>query len=298
MSSAYFGISSSLRWAAPRSSVIELDAAVGGEEDGAAGGLVDAARLHADEAVLDEVEPADAVPAAELVEAGEEGGGGEGLAVDRDRVAALEADLDVLGRVGRLLRVDGALVDVRRRLLGGVLEHLALGGGVQEVRVDRERRLAALVPGDRDLVRLGELEEPGAGGEVPFAPRRDDADRRVERIGRELEADLVVALAGGAVGDGVGAGRLGDLDEALGDQRAGDRGAEQVEALVLGVGAEHREDEVADELVAQVLDEDVLGAHAEELGLLARRLELLALAEVGGEGDDLAAVFGLRATSG
>ena len=139
---------------------------------------------------------------------------------------------------------------------------------MQEVRVDRERRLAALVPRDRDLVRLGELEEPGAGGEVPFAPRRDDADRRVERIGRELEADLVVALAGGAVGDGVGAGRLGDLDEALGDQRAGDRGAEQVEPLVLGVGAEHREDEVADELVAQILDVDVFGAHAEELGLL------------------------------
>ena len=220
--------------------------------------------------------------------------GESALAVDRDRVAALEADLDVLGRVGRLLRVDGALVDVRRRLLGGVLEHLAFGGGVQEVRVDRERRLAALVPRDRDLVRLGELEEPSAGGEVPFAPRRDDADRRVERIGRELEADLVVALAGGAVGDGVGAGRLGDLDEALGDQRAGDRGAEQVEALVLGVGAEHREDEVADELVAQILDVDVLGLHAEELGLAARRLELLALAEVGGEGDDLAAVLGLE----
>ena len=54
------------------------------------------------------------------------------------------------------------------------------------------------------------------------------------------------------------------------------------------VGAEHREDEVAHELLAQVLDEDVLGLDAEHLGLVARRLELLALAEVGGEGHDLA----------
>ena len=163
---------------------------------------------------------------------------------------------------------------------------------MQEVGVDREGGLAALVLGDGDLVLLGELEEFGAGGEVPLAPGGDDADLRVEGVGGELEADLVVALAGGAVGDGVGAGRCGDLDEALGDERAGDGGAEEVEALVLGVGAEHREDEVAHEGLAQVLDEDVLGRDAEELGLLARGLQLLALAEVGGEGDDLAAVLG------
>jgi hypothetical protein len=129
---------------------------------------------------------------------------------------------------------------------------------------------------------------------VPFAPRRHHLDRRVQRIGGELEADLVVALAGRAVGDGVGAGGGGDLDEALGDQRPRDGGAEEVLPLVDGVGAEHRKDEVADELLAQVFDEDVLGLHAEELGLAARRLELFALAEVGGEGDDLAAVFGLE----
>jgi hypothetical protein len=37
---------------------------------------------------------------------------------------------------------------------------------------------------------------------------------------------------------------------------------------------------------------------AEQLGLLARRLQLLALAEIGGEGDDLAAVGRSAATSG
>jgi hypothetical protein len=38
------------------------------QQDRAAGRLVDAAGLHADEAVFDEVEPADAVLAAQLVE--------------------------------------------------------------------------------------------------------------------------------------------------------------------------------------------------------------------------------------
>ena len=85
-----------------------------------------------------------------------------------------------------------------------------------------------------------------------------------------------------------------DLDLALGDQRPGDRGAEQILALVERVGAEHREDVVADELLAQIVDEDVLGLDAEQLGLAPRRLDLLALAEIGGEGDDLAPIFGLQ----
>ena len=163
---------------------------------------------------------------------------------------------------------------------------------MEQVGIDRERRFAALVLGDRDLVLFGVVEQLGARAEVPFAPRRDDLEIGVQRIGGELEADLVVALAGGAMGDGVGAGLLGDLDEVLGDHRAGDRGAEQILALIERVGAEHREDEIAHEFLAHVDDADVLDA--EHLGLLAGRLELLALAEVGREGDDLALVVLLQ----
>jgi hypothetical protein len=72
----------------------------------------------------------------------------------------------------------------------------------------------------------------------------------------------------------------------------GDRCAEQVDAFIDGVGAEHREDEVADELFAHVLDEDLLDA--KHLGLLACRLEFLALAEIGGKRHDFGAEFGLK----
>src|SRR5690606_7672148 len=101
-----------------------------------------------------------------------------------------------------------------------------------------------------------------------FAPRRDDPDFRVERVVAELEPHLVVALAGGAVRHRIGAGLVRDLDLTLGDQRPRDRGAEKIHAFIQRVGAEHREDEVAH--------------------------ELLSLAEVGGEGNHLAAVFLLQ----
>ena len=87
-------------------------------------------------------------------------------------------------------------------------------------------------------------------------------------------------------------GLPGDFDEMLGDQRPGDRGAEQIEPLIQRVGAEHREHEIAHEFLAHVADVDLLDA--EQLGLLARRLQLVALTEIGGEGDDFGAEFGLQ----
>ena len=86
----------------------------------------------------------------------------------------------------------------------------------------------------------------------------------------------------------IGAGLLRDLDLALGDQRPRDRGAEKILTFIKRVGAEHREDEIAGELLAQILDEDFLDA--EHLGFLARRFQLLALTQIGGEGDHLALI--------
>ena len=165
---------------------------------------------------------------------------------------------------------------------------------MQEVRVGRERRFAALVLGDRDLMLLGEGDERGARCEAPLPPRRDHPDVRLERVGREFEAHLVVALAGRAMGDCVGADLARDFDQTLGDEGSRDRRAEQDLALVLGVGAEHREHVVAYEFLAQVLDEDVFGLDPKHLRLLARGFELLALSEVGGEGDDFGAVGRLQ----
>ena len=76
--------------------------------------LVDLAALDADEAVLDVVDPADAVGAAQRVQPVHQLDGAEPLAVERDRDAALERD-DDLDRVRRLAGRDRPLVGIRRR---------------------------------------------------------------------------------------------------------------------------------------------------------------------------------------
>ena len=63
---------------------------------------------------------------------------------------------------------------------------------------------------------------------------------------------------------------------------------ERVDLLIEGARLQARPDEVAHELLAQVVDVDLRRAGG--LGLLADADELLLLAEVGGEGHDLRAV--------
>src|SRR3546814_16092844 len=71
-------------------------------EDGAAGRLVDATALHADEVVLDEVEEADAVVAAQLVEAGEPRGRRPRPAAEPHGHATPDINGDAPPRVGAL----------------------------------------------------------------------------------------------------------------------------------------------------------------------------------------------------
>ena len=135
-----------------------------------------------------------------------------------------------------------------------------------------------------------ELQKLFAALECPFAPGGDDLDARLQRVIAKLETDLIVALARRAVADGVGADLFRDFDLLFGDERAGDRRAEQVDAFINSVGAEHRENVVADEFLAQVLDENVLGLDAEHQSFVARRLKFLALAEIGGERHDFGVI--------
>src|SRR3546814_3466091 len=89
--------------------------------DFAAGRFIHPARLHADEAVLDEVETPDAMLAAKVVERRQQSGGRHRLPVQRDAVAALEIDYDIFGGVGRILGIDRARIDIVGRLFPRVL---------------------------------------------------------------------------------------------------------------------------------------------------------------------------------
>ena len=114
---------------------------------------------------------------------------------------------------------------------------------MQKVAVHRIRFLGAGLHGNLVLgAVINHLLPAGKFAAIAFvAPRGDDLQIRRERGGGQFEAHLVVAFAGGAVGDGVGFFLLGDFHHALGDERARDAGAEEILALVNRAGLDDRD---------------------------------------------------------
>ena len=95
--------------------------------------------------------------------------------------------------------------------------------------------------------------------EVPFSPRCDHFDVWLKRVIGQLETNLIISFARCAMRNGITTDVTRNLDLFLRNQRARNRRAKQIHALVERIGAEHGENVVTTELVSQVFDEDIFG---------------------------------------
>ncbi len=135
---------------------------------------------------------------------------------------------------------------------------------------------------------LGVVDFLVPGLNVPLPPGGDDLHVRSKPLDGQLKADLVVSLAGGAVGDGVGPLGQGDLGQLLADDRPGKGGAQKV-GFVLGPHFQGGDDDVLHHLVHQVRHNQLAGAGGQ--GLFFQTLQLIVLAHVAGHGDDLGVII-------
>ena len=206
----------------------------------------------------------------------------EPLAIDGHRIAGFEVDLHDLGLGRGRVHRGGHRVHLLGRLHVGILQNSSLDAAAQQVQVDRiggllgdgHRNAAALAVGDRFLPAHAPF--PGRGQHLEFGSQGANG---------HIEPNLVVALAGAAVGHGISSHLAGHLHQATGNQGPGQGGGEGVTALIESVGADRGKGELSDERFDQVTHDRLAGTGIE--GLAADRLKLIPLAQVRGEGDHL-----------
>ncbi len=182
-------------------------------------------------------------------------------------------------------RVFGVVVHVLGRRVPEVFQEAGFHRPTPYVLVDGERR--ALGDVDRDRVFfLGERDRLLAGPGVVADRGGQHLEIRGQRGESDLEAHLVVALAGAAVGDDAAAVFTGRAHQMLDDQRPAQCGHQRVTVHIERVRLDGRQAVLLGELVAGI-DHDrfdgtaIQGALADDLHVLA------ALAEVDGHGHHL-----------
>ena len=146
---------------------------------------------------------------------------------------------------------------------------------------------------DRHVVFRRVLDAVFARDQIPFAPRGDHGQLGRQSLIGQLEADLIVALAGAAVRERVASGGKRGFHLAFGEQRPRDRRPEQILVLIDAARADQLPQIVADELFAHVGD-----FHFGSSGLARFRFEagqlIAALTDIAAHGDDFATVVFLQ----
>ena len=258
---------------------------MGGDERQGAGNLIALAALEAHQTVLNQVETAKAVVARNLVESDDDLGELHLLAVDGDGLAGLKLNLGIRRGVGRVLGILGHNPSVVERLVPGILQVAALNGTTPQVVVDGIGVVVGTL-GNRHVVSVSIGDLVGTALQIPLANRGDNLELGVEGLDGSLEADLVVTLAGAAVGDVGRAKLVSDLDKLLGEQRARKGGEQRVLVLVHGVCGDGLSQELIGELVAQVEHLAIQNAQVEGLLLLGVQAGLL-LAHIAADANNI-----------
>ena len=146
--------------------------------------------------------------------------------------------------------------------------------------------------GNGNVVGFGILDQFLPGRKIPGTPGSDDFQGRIEGLDGGLEPDLIIALAGTAVGNRGGPFFFGDFHQLLGHQRTGHGGTQQIVVFINGSGFQGGPDEIGDEFFLDI--DDVGFGCTGGISLFLDGFVVFFLASVEADGDDLAVILFLE----
>ena len=254
-------------------------------EDGSTWGFINAAALHADQPVFHDINQADAVLAAEVVELQDNILCGHLFPVNRNGNALLEFQGHIGRNIGRIDRGDTHFQETGlfiQRLVAGVFQVQAFVAEMPEVLVLGVVRF----PRDlqRDVMRFGIIDFLVPGLDIPLTPGRDNRHIRRKVLDGQFEPDLVISLTGAAVADRVCALFQRNFHEPF--RNTGTRMAGTEEIILIHSAGFHRGDDIIVHVFIFQIQHVQLGRTGLQ-GLFLQTVEFGALAHVTGNGNDL-----------
>ena len=136
---------------------------------------------------------------------------------------------------------------------------------------------------------LGRVLHRRVAGDIAFALRGEDLQLRRHAFHGEIEADLIVALAGRAMGHRRRAVLARRRDQMFRDQRPRQRRRQRIDALIQGIRLQRREAELRGEFLFCI--NNFRRDRAGLAGLFAQLFVILRLAHVRVAGDDVIPVL-------
>src|SRR5512140_1140225 len=178
--------------------------------------------------------------------------------VDSNWSALVETNGDFFGLIGSIFGRSRKHEEIGRGWLCRIFENSALVRDVPDIAVARIDLLSRCRNGN--VVFRSVLECVCATLDVPLTPGGDDWKVRCERGISQLETNLVVSLAGAAVGKRICTNSACHFNLTPRNERAPHRSAEEVFTTVDRACAQRRPDEILNEFLAKVFDVAFVGA--------------------------------------
>src|SRR5690606_34643168 len=207
--------------------------------------------------------------------------------IDRHRSPRTKTDDDLFGIVRGDVGIGGHPEHTRWWGLPGVFEDPTLVRDMEKVGVHGIWRFF----GDRgwDATSRGIRNEIGPPFEIPLPPGCDGPEVWGQSRRGELESHLVIALAGGTMGDRRSPVFSGGLDQTLGDDGSGQRRAQQVLPLLNRSRPDRRAHRVSHERLLTIVDDTGDGSGGDGFGFGFG--DLSPLTDITGVGNDIGVVF-------
>ena len=255
-------------------------------DDCASGVFINATGFHAYQTVFNHIGDTNSIANADFIQFFYQFSGAQFFAVYRNGNAFHIFQFNIFRFIRSLFRNIGYDEQLILRCIPGIFQIGAFMGQMPHVAVHG----VVMVMGYRNgnVVSSSVVDFLVTRTQLPFTPRSNNSQIRVQSFYRQLETNLVITLAGSTVSDSVSAFSFSDFNKFFSDQRTSEGSTQQVFLFINSASLNSGPYIILNEFFLQI--QDIAFASTGFDSLVMYGFQLIALAQVSTSSDNLAAI--------